>query len=77
MRKILVVAGFALGAALLSGAPAQAEVGCGCVKLGSSPMCVASVNECLSKVGGLCLTPCDYQPPKKTAMKHHKTKKKM
>lgn len=77
MRKMLIVAGLALGAALLTGVPAWADVGCGCVKLGSNPMCVASVSECMSKVGGLCLTPCDYHPPKKMAMKHKSKKKKM
>ena len=76
MRKMLVVAGFALGTALLSGVSAQAEVGCGCVKLGASPVCVASINDCMANVGGLCLAPCDYRPPKKMAMKH-KAKKKM
>ena len=77
MRKIIFLASLALGVALLTVAPAQAEVGCGCVKLGASPVCVASINDCMAKIGGVCLTPCDYHPPKKMAMKHHKTKKKM
>jgi len=70
MRKIIIVlAGLLFGAALLTGTSAKADIGCGCVKLGSNPMCTATIDECMSKVGGLCLAPCDYQPPK---MKKHK-----
>jgi len=75
MRKLLVVAGLLLGAALVTGTPAKADVGCGCVKLGANPVCTATVEQCMSKVGGLCLAPCDYQPPpKKMAMRHKKKK---
>ena len=75
MQKILVLAVLVTAAALLSGAPANAEVGCGCVKLGAPATCTATINECMNKVGGLCLAPCDYVPPKKTAMAKHKKAK--
>jgi hypothetical protein len=75
MRKILAFAVLLAAAALLSGAPAKADMGCGCVKLGAPATCTATMSECMNKVGGLCLAPCDYVPPKKTAMaKHKKTK---
>jgi hypothetical protein len=73
MRKIFILAGLLSGVALFSGTPARADVGCGCVKLGSPATCTATVTECNTKVGGLCLAPCDYQPPKKAKM--HKKKK--
>ncbi len=73
MRKLVLVAGLLSGAALFAGAPAKADVGCECVKLGANPMCTATVEECNVKVGGLCLAACDYQPPK--MVKHHKKKK--
>ena len=58
-----------------SGEPARADVGCGCVRLGSPAVCTATVTECNVKVGGLCLAPCDYQPPKKARhSKKHKNK---
>jgi len=77
MRKVLLLAGLLLGAALLSGTPARAEamLGCSCVKLGANPVCTATVLECNTKVGGVCLAPCTYEPPKKMA-KHKRGKKK-
>jgi hypothetical protein len=73
MRKFIVVAALLTGAALLSGSPAKAEVGCQCVKLGSPSLCMAGIAEC-SKYGGVCLAPCDYKPPMMKKMKHMKKK---
>jgi hypothetical protein len=75
MRKTIMLAGLVLGAALATGAPAKAELGCECVKLGAAPGCTATVLDCNFKVGGLCIAPCDYQPPKKMTKRHHKKKK--
>jgi hypothetical protein len=72
MRKFLVLAGLAVAAALVASSPAKAVLGCGCFKLGSPMVCTATVNDCMSKVGGLCGLPCDYTPPKMTK----KSKKK-
>ncbi len=69
MRKIIVLAGLLMGAALFTGTPAKAWVGCECVKLGQPSVCVPGVGECLER-GGVCLLPCDYQGPK--MMKKHK-----
>jgi len=71
MRKMIMVAGLALGAALVAGAPANAELGCQCVKIGAGPMCTKDIADCTFKAGGLCLAPCEYQAPK---MKHKKKK---
>ena len=72
MRKILVLAGLIVAAALVSGTPAHAYLSCGCIKLGAPFTCTATVGECLTKVGGLCLAPCDYTPPKMSMRKHKK-----
>jgi hypothetical protein len=87
MRKILVLGALLLGAALFTGSPAKAELGCTCVKLGAGPACVSGIAECTFRGGGVCILPCDYQPPKmakkhghkkKLAKRHgHKKKKKM
>jgi len=74
MRKILIGAGLLIGGALLTGTPANAELGCSCVKLGSPIMCTSGVGECTMKGGGVCVLPCDYQAPKKH-MRHHRMKK--
>ncbi|MGH6665737.1 MAG: hypothetical protein ACREB2_12675 [Pseudolabrys sp.] len=68
MRKIVVLAGLLGAAALFTGSPAQAWVGCECVKLGAPSVCVPGVLECGSR-GGICLAPCDYKAP---MMKHHR-----
>jgi hypothetical protein len=73
MRKIVILAGLLMGAALFTGTPAKAWVGCACVKLGQAPVCVAGVAECFT-MGGVCLAPCDYVAPK--VKKAHKKKKK-
>lgn len=76
MRKLLLLAGLLVAAALLPGtARAEAMLGCSCVKLGANPVCTATVLECNTKVGGVCLAPCTYEPPKKAA-KHKRGKKK-
>ena len=75
MRNILVLAGLAVAAALVTGTPAKAELGCGCIKLGAPMTCTATIGDCMTKVGGACLLPCDYVAPKKMSMK--KSKKKM
>jgi hypothetical protein len=65
MKKILLVSGLLAGGALAllsSSSPASAALGCACVKLGESPMCVGSIEQCVSGIGGLCLAPCDYKP---------------
>lgn len=75
MRKIVIGAALLLGAALLTpGTPAKADVGCGCVKLGAPAVCTATIIECNTKVGGVCVSPCIYEAPK--AAKKHKGKKK-
>jgi hypothetical protein len=74
MHKILVFVGLLAGVGLFASTSAKADVGCGCVKLGSPAVCTATVTECNVKVGGICLAPCDYQPPK--AKMHTKKKKK-
>jgi hypothetical protein len=73
MRKIVIVAGLLMGAALLTGSPAKADIGCQCVKLGAPSICTATVVECL-RHGGVCLAPCAYQPPK-MGKRHGKKKK--
>ena len=71
MRKVIVLAGLLLAAALFSGAPAQAAPGCLCVKWNAPGVCMPSVDACV-KDGGVCILPCDYQAPKKAV---HKAKK--
>jgi hypothetical protein len=52
-------------------------VGCSCVKFGANPVCSATVLDCNTKVGGVCLAPCTYEPPKKMARHKRSKKKKM
>ena len=73
MRKIVVLAGLLFGGVILAGTPAQAAVGCACVKLGAAPVCVATIAECVQKRGGLCLAICQVEPAKKLV--RHKAKK--
>jgi hypothetical protein len=72
MRKIVILAGALLGAALFTGTPAKAELGCTCVKLGSAPFCSSGVSECTFKGGGVCILPCDYAAPKMKHYRHHR-----
>jgi hypothetical protein len=76
MRKIVILAGLLMGAALFTGSPAKAELGCTCVKLGSPAMCTSGIGECTLKGGGICVLPCDYTPPKATKHKGKKSKHK-
>ncbi len=69
MRKIIVLAGLLGAAALFTGSPAQAWVGCECVKIGGPSMCVPGPLEC-GAMGGICLAPCDYKAGMK--MHHHR-----
>jgi hypothetical protein len=74
MRQFVIVAGLLAGAALFTAGistPAQAWVGCECVKLGAPAVCMKGPVEC-SAAGGVCVLPCDYVAPKK---KHHHHKK--
>jgi hypothetical protein len=75
MRKLLLVTALLAGGALISGSPASAATGCACATLTAAPVCVASIDQCLSVVHGLCVAPCDYKPMKK--VRHYKAKKKM
>ncbi len=64
MRKIVMVAGLLMGAALLTGTPAKADLGCQCVKLGGPAACMATVLDCNLNMGGVCVAPCAYEAPK-------------
>ena len=78
MRKLVVLAGLLLAAALVPGAPARADVGCQCVKLGAPSACMPTVLDCNTKMGGLCVAPCAYTAPatvKKHAVKRHVARK--
>ena len=77
MRKLLLVLGLLASGSLLSGNPASAAVGCACATFSGAPACVASIDQCVSGMHGVCIAPCDYQPPKKTMKRHYKPKKKM
>ena len=71
MRKILLLAGLLLGATLfINPTPAQAWVGCTCVKIGAPAMCAKGPFECTG-TGGVCVLPCDYTEPKMKKMKRH------
>jgi hypothetical protein len=76
MRKLVLLAGLLLAAAVIPGTPAKAEamLGCQCVSATAAPMCVATVLECNINKGGVCVSPCSYEPPK--AGKKHRGKKK-
>lgn len=75
MRKLVLLTALLHLAALVPGAPAQAAMGRECVKLGAPSVCMVTVIECNRNVGGLCLAPCSYQPPK--VVKRHAPKKKV
>jgi hypothetical protein len=74
MRKIVILAGLLMGAALLTGTPAKADIGCECVKIGAPAACMATVTDCNFKMGGVCVAPCAYEAPK-AGKKHGKKKK--
>ena len=75
MRKLVVLAGLLLAATLVPGAPARADVGCQCVKFGVSSACVATMLECNTKVGGVCVSPCAFTPAPPKAVKRHAVKR--
>jgi hypothetical protein len=75
MRKIILLAGLLASAALFTGTPAKAELGCTCVKIGSPVMCTGGITSCTMVGGGICVLPCDYSPAK--MMRHHRHHKKM
>ena len=76
MRKFLIIAAVGLGGALFAGTPAKAELGCMCVKFGTSGACTPGIPSCTA-MGGLCLVPCDYTVPKiiKKHKRHHRRHK--
>jgi hypothetical protein len=76
MRKIVIVAGLLLGAALLSGSPANAAIGCLCAKLGAPAVCTATVTDCNFGRGGVCISPCIMEEPKMRKRHHRMHKKK-
>jgi hypothetical protein len=76
MRKVVILAGLLLGAALLTGSPAKAELGCECVKLGATPVCTSGVTQCTFNMGGICIAPCSYAPPPKKVVHKKKMGKK-
>jgi hypothetical protein len=77
MRKIVIVAGLLLGAAMFSGtsANAAAYMGCLCAKIGAPAVCTPTVISCNTVTGGVCISPCTYEEPKK-AKRHARKKKK-
>jgi hypothetical protein len=76
MRKIVMVAGLLMGAALLTGSPAKAAtVGCLCGKLGAAAVCTATVTDCNFKTGGVCIATCAYEEPKKVRRHWRKRRK--
>ena len=76
MRKIIVLAGLLAGAAMFTGAPAKAELGCTCIKLGAPAMCTSGVTACTLQGGGVCVLPCDYTPAQLHRRHHRHHKKK-
>jgi hypothetical protein len=77
MRKIVILAGLLMGAALFAGTPAKAVLGCTCLKLGAPLACTSGITQCTFTGGGACVLPCDYQPPKMAKRHGHKKKSKM
>jgi hypothetical protein len=74
MRKILILAGLLLGGTLfINTTPAQAWIGCTCVKVGAPAMCARGPVECTFGTGGACVASCDYTEPKvkKIKMRRH------
>ncbi|MBV9347515.1 MAG: hypothetical protein JOZ70_12765 [Pseudolabrys sp.] len=75
MRPLLLLSAlFMAGGLLFTSAPARAEMGCACVKLGEVASCVSGINACMAK-GGVCAFVCQYDEPKKK-MSMRKAKKK-
>jgi hypothetical protein len=79
MRKLAMLAGLLLAAALVPGVPARAAVGCQCVKFGAPSVCMPTVLECNAKMGGICVAPCAYSAQKmdkRHVVKKHKVAKR-
>ncbi|MGH6683638.1 MAG: hypothetical protein ACRECA_06885 [Pseudolabrys sp.] len=76
MGKIIVLAGLLAGAALFTGTPAKAELGCVCVKIGAPAACTSGITQCTFTGGGACVLPCDYTPVKMHMHHHHHHKMK-
>jgi hypothetical protein len=74
MRKAILLTALFLGAAMLAGTPAKADIGCACVKFGQAPMCLPTMNDCVSKRGGLCLAICHIEPRAQKKMAKRKAK---
>jgi hypothetical protein len=78
MRKIIIVAGLLMGAALLTGSPVNAAtVGCLCGKIGAPAVCTATITDCNFKTGGVCIATCAYEEPKMVRKHWRRHKKKM
>jgi len=77
MRKVVVLTGLLVVAALFSTAPVKAEtlVGCVCGTANAAPVCTLTPQQCFSQHGGVCVLPCAYEVPKKVAKRHHHKKK--
>lgn len=75
MRKVLLVTGLLMAGALIGGSPVSAATGCACATLTAAPVCVASIEKCVSGMYGLCVAPCDYKLPKMSKVKKSKMKK--
>ena len=76
MRKFVIAAALLLAGGLLSGSPAQAEVGCLCATAFKAPVCTDTILTCNTKMAGACVAPCDYTAPKMSKMKAKGKKKK-
>jgi hypothetical protein len=62
MGKIVILAGLLAGAAMFTGTPAKAELGCTCIKLGAPAMCTSGVTACTLQGGGVCVLPVQLHP---------------
>jgi hypothetical protein len=72
MRNFVIAAALLVTAALVPGAPAQAAVGCQCMKIGAPSACMPSVIACNTKMGGVCVAPCSYTESKaQKSVKRH------
>ena len=80
MRKLVMAAGLLMAAAFVPGAPAQAAVGCQCVRFGTPSVCMATVTACNTQMQGVCVAPCTYSAKKmvkRHTMKRHAVKRRM
>ena len=75
MRKIVIVAGLLMGAAMFTAPANAADLGCLCAKIGAPAVCTPTVISCNTVTGGVCIAGCAYEAPKK-AMRHGRRHKK-